>query len=296
MIISDLELHLVSDGVAHVDAGGPFGLVPRVLYDRYFEPDESNLVPQALTCLLIKSEGKTILVDTGLGDKLTPKEGRQWGIDRSAGDLLEGLSRIGVHPEQVDIVLNTHLHWDHCGGNTTQGGQGPVARFPNAVYYVQHLEWQQASQPDQRTRGTYFAENFQPLLRDGRLKLVTGDTRITRHVQCIVTPGHTRGHQSIMLRVDGWQALYVADMAGYAVHMLKTAWLTAYDVLPLLNIRTKTRWTKWALESRAWLIFEHEPFTPVVRLEGALGDLSLQPPEGAEELTAALPILPPPPG
>lgn len=296
MQIADLEIHLISDGVAHVDVGGHFGLVPRVLYERYFHPAPDNTIPQNLTSLLVRSEGKTILVDTGLGDKLGEKRRDQWGLDRGEGDLLTGLARLGVDPREIDMVVNTHLHWDHCGGNTRTVEGGVAARFPNATYVVQHLEWQAASRPDERTRGTYFAENFQPLLEQGRLRLLRGEEQLTRHLRCVVTPGHTRGHQSIVLEAGDWRGLFVADMAGFAVHMQRTAWLTAYDVLPLINIQTKKRWQEWALGSGAWLIFEHEPFTPVGRLSLRDGNLTIQVPEEAQELTAEIPTLQPPRG
>lgn len=295
MRIADLEIELLCDGIAFVDAGGPFGLVPRVLYAPYFAPDEENRVAQSLTCMLLRSEGKTILIDTGLGPKLSEKESARWGLDRSAGDLDAGLSRLGVEPEQIDIVIDSHLHWDHCGGNTVNGPQGPQPHFPNAEYLVQRTEWSQASQPDARTRGTYFEENFAPLLAGGRLRLLQGDERITRHVRCVVTPGHTRAHQSVLLQAGSWRGLFVADMASYAVHMAKTAWLTAYDVLPLENIRTKERWQRWALERDAWLFFQHDPYLPVGMLAtGDRGRLQVRPVERAAGLTDAIPTPPPP--
>lgn len=293
MKIGDLEIHLLTDGVVHVDAGGAFGLVPRALYGRYFEPDEDNLIPQTLTCMLVRSEGKNILIDTGLGDKLSDKERALWRLERKHGGLLDGLTHHGLSPEDIDVVIDTHLHSDHCGGNTGSEAGEPSLRFPQATYVVQRIEWAQASHPDARTRGTYRAENFEPVLRRGRLKLLHGDVIISRHVRCVATPGHTRGHQSIVLSSGDWRGLFVADMASYAVHMERTAWLTAYDVLPLENIRTKERWQQWAIERGAWMFFQHEPFTPVAQLVPQDGGIQLQPVEAAEALIAEIPIRPP---
>lgn len=287
--IKDLEIHLLSDGLVQVDAGGPFGLVPRVLYEPHFRPNESNLVAQCLTCLLVKSEGRTILIDTGLGPKLTPKEVDRWNLDRPGGDLVDGLGRLDLEPADIDLVIDTHLHWDHCGGNTDRQGGEIVARYPNAEYVVQRLEWSEASHPDARTRGTYFPDNFQPLVAAKQMRLLVGDEQITKHVRCVVTPGHTRGHQSVLLQAGDWRGLFVADMASYAVHMAKSAWLTAYDVLPLENIRTKRRWQRWALECDAWLFFQHDPSTPVGRLVQEEGRLRIAELEEAAELIAALP-------
>jgi glyoxylase-like metal-dependent hydrolase (beta-lactamase superfamily II) len=254
-----------------------FGLVPQALFSEFHPPDESNMLPMALNCLLVRSQGKTILIDTGLGPKLTPEERGRWVLERPTGGLVDSLARIGVSPEEVDIVINTHLHWDHCGGNTRWVDGRLESVFPRARYWVQRMEWADASQPDARTRGTYLADNFAPLEEDDRLVLLHGDTAVTDEVRCVVTRGHTRAHQSVLLESDGWRGLFVADMASFAIHLTRTAWLTAYDVEPRENVRTKERWQRWALETGAWLFFEHDPSTPVARLIERGGRLELEP-------------------
>jgi len=266
MQLGDLEVHLVSDGTVHVDAGGVFGLVPRALYALHQLPTPDNMVPMPLTCLLVRSRGATILIDTGLGDKLDTEEAENWGLARPEGGIVPGLEALGVKPDEIDIVINTHLHSDHCGGNTRWLNGRLVPTFPRAAYWVQRMEWADASHPDARTRGTYLAENFAPLMAEGRLKLLHGDTQVTDQVRCVVTPGHTRGHQSVLLQSGDVAGLYVGDMATYAVLMTRTAWVTAYDVEPLENIRTKKRWQDWALKNDAWLFFEHDPQMPIARL------------------------------
>lgn len=290
MQIGDLEIHLLADGIVQVDAGGPFGLVPRVLYEPYFTPDDNNQIPQILTCMLIRVGGETILIDTGLGPKLTEKEQTRWGLDRPSGDLLAGLAALGVAADEIDHVINTHLHWDHCGGNTDFIGEEAVARYPNATYWVQRTEWAQASHPDARTRGTYFSENFTPIVRAGKFKLLNGDYSFSRHLQCVVTPGHTRAHQSIVITSGDWSGLFVADMASYAINLAKAAWLPSYDVLPLENIRTKERWADWALARDAWLFFQHDPYMPVGQLQADDGRLEVVPVPEAEPLIDGLPI------
>jgi glyoxylase-like metal-dependent hydrolase (beta-lactamase superfamily II) len=153
----------------------------------------------------------------------------------------------------------------------------PLATFPNAEYWVQRVEWSEASHPDARTRGTYFKENFEPLLKNGQLRLLHGDIQVTKQVRCVVTPGHTRAHQSILLETGTWKGLFVADMASYVVNMEKTAWLTAYDVLPLENIATKERWQRWAVENQAWLFFEHDPHIKIAQLQEEDGRLKARP-------------------
>lgn len=289
MRIGDLEIHLISDGTVWVDPGGPFGLVPRVLYERVFHPNERNLLPEMLTCLLVHSEGKWILIDTGLGPKLDEKSSQRWGLERPSGGLLDGLEQRGIGPEEIDVVICTHLHSDHCGGNTGFEGTELQPTFPNAEYLVQRMEWADASHPNARTRATYYAENFAPLLAEGRLKLLHGDQQVTRHVECVVTPGHTRGHQAVLLRSGSWRGLFVSDMATYAVQMARLAWVTAFDVEPLENIRTKHRWQQWALEHDAWLFFIHDPEKPVARLIEQNGRLEIVPVEQAQPLTESLP-------
>lgn len=275
--IGDLEWAIVSDGRVWVDAGGPFGLVPRLLYESILTPTTDNTIPMDLNCLLLRSEGQTILVDTGLGDKLSPEAQARWGIERPAGGLLDQLADHGVVPADIDLVLNTHLHTDHCGGNTRLLDDEEIPTFPNAEYWVQRVEWSEASHPDARTRGTYFPDNFQPLSRRGQLRLLHGDVQVTKHIRCVVTPGHTRAHQSILLQSGSWNGLYVADMASYAVNIERIAWLTAYDVLPLENVATKSRWQRWAVANDAWLFFEHDPEIKIAQLHEEAGRLKAVP-------------------
>ncbi len=295
MQIGDLEIHLLSDGVARSDAGGPFGLVPRALYSKHYSIGSDNKLQMRLTCLLVRSRGVTIVIDTGFGTKLNEKELQHWKLWREEGGLVGSLARVGVSPEDVDIVINTHLHGDHCGGNTRLENGKPVATFHNAEYCVQRIEWADASNPDLRTRNTYAHENFAPLVKAGRMRLLHGDTDVTDQVKCVATPGHTRGHQSVLLRSGDWHGMFVGDVASYAVHMMRTAWLTSYDVYPLENLATKQRWQDWAVKKKAWLFIEHDPAMPVMQLEKTESGLRGRPAEGAQELIAGLPTLPPPP-
>jgi glyoxylase-like metal-dependent hydrolase (beta-lactamase superfamily II) len=261
--IGDIEIAAVSDGTVHVDAGGPFGLTPRALYKSYLEPDANNLVPMTLTCLLVRAAGKIVVIDTGLGEKLTDKARHNWGIIRPGGGLKAELARHGVRLEDVDIVIDTHLHADHCNGNTNfkPDFSGVVPVFPNAQYYVQKREYEDATKPNERTRATYIDLNFVPLVESGQMTLLGADTEIVPGVHGVVTPGHTPAHMSIRFESGGQHGLYVADLASYAIHFERTGWMTAYDVEPLITLESKRRWQRWALEHDALLIFEHDPHT-----------------------------------
>ncbi len=255
MQFGNIEFYVVSDGQAMSDGGGVYGLVPRALWEQVTPPDDKNRVPTALNCLLIVSQGKKILVDNGLGSKLDARGEANFG--RTNGStLLAELKRLGVAPEDIDIVIDTHLHADHCGGNTRQEGSAVVATFPRAEYWIQRLEWADAAFPNERTRGTYFPENFMPL--GDRVRLLDGDTRVTDEVRCIITRGHTRAHQSVLIESGDQKALFIGDIAGRAIYFERLAWVPAYDVEPLETIETKRRLRDWALENNALLIFQHD--------------------------------------
>lgn len=258
--IGEITIDLVSDGTVMMDSGGPWGLVPRALWSKYLEPDDQHRVPMVLTSLLVRAAGQTILVDTGLGDKLTPKMKETWGLTRPHGTLIEGLARLDVRPADVDIVIDTHLHGDHCAGNTifTADG-GVIAAFPNARYVVQRREYEDAMRPNERTRATYYPINYDPLVQSGQMTLLDGDSTIVPGVRTVVTPGHTPGHQSVLFESGGESALFVSDLASYAIHFEKLGWMTAYDVEPLVTLETKRKWQQWALDTHGLLIFQHDP-------------------------------------
>ena len=257
MRLGNADLHIVSDGLAWMDGGGHFGLVPKVLWEKVVRADELNRIPMSLSCLLIESEGKRILVDTCFGDKLSPKERQIWSI---AGEnrLVGNLRCLGFVPEEIDIVINTHLHSDHCGGNTILWEGEVVPTFPRAEYWTQRLEWADACYPNERTRATYLAENFVALEKHGQLHLLYGDTRVTSEVRCMVTRGHTRAHQSVVIESGGETAIYLGDLASWTIQMERLAWISAFDVEPLETIETKRRIRDWALERDALLIFGHD--------------------------------------
>jgi glyoxylase-like metal-dependent hydrolase (beta-lactamase superfamily II) len=155
---------------------------------------------------------------------------------------------------------------------------------------VQRMEWADFSWPNPRTRGAYLDENFTPLLEAGKTQLLHGDTALTEEVHCVVTPGHTRGHQSILLKSGDWRGLFVGDLASYSILMSRTSWLTAYDIEPLENLSTKQVWQKWALDHDAWLFFPHDPKMPVARLRTDNGQLRLDPIEEGQDLIVSAPI------
>jgi glyoxylase-like metal-dependent hydrolase (beta-lactamase superfamily II) len=268
--LGDLELLVVSDGVIRQDAGATFGLVPRVMWERFApDLDAKNRIPVGNNSLVVRSAGKTVLLDTGVGTKPTRAPGAM-DIEDS-GRLLENLSHSGVQPDDIDAVVNTHLHFDHCGGNTldTEGKLMPA--FPRARYFIQKGEWEAASHPNERTRGTYLAENFEPLEDARQVELISGEVEVVRGVRIVPAPGHTEDHCVIELESGGHYALYVGELSQHPVMLERLAWISAFDVLPLVSLETKRRMMEWAAEKRALLVSVHAPYPGLGRLRADEG-------------------------
>lgn len=265
--LGDIRIHLINDGDHKVDPGGPFGLVPRVLWQKYMTPDEDQLIPMALNCLLVQSGGKNIVVDTGYGTKMDGKLRAQLRLSRPNGGLVDALNRLGLTPADIDLVIDTHLHADHASGNTMYGPGGEIVPvFPNAEYVVQRREYEDAMKPNERTRATYLLDNYQPLVEKGQMRLLDGDADLATGMRGVVTRGHTPGHMSVVFESGGQHAAFLCDLSTYAVHFERLGWMTAYDVEPLETLETKRRWQRWALETNAILFFPHDPMRPVGRL------------------------------
>lgn len=259
MRLGNVRLVAVSDGEVWLDGAGMFGLMPKVEWQHIAEPDEQNRVRADLRCLLIETDQHRILVDTGYGDKLSDKECAFVGLE-GKDRLLGSLADHGVRPEEIDLVIHTHLHGDHCGGSTSYDKKGDlVATFPRAKYYAQRLELADALFPNERTRATYLRQNFQPLEESGQLCVLWGDTRLTDEVRVMVTPGHTRAHQCVVVESGGQTAVYLADVAPFPLHMEQIGVTPAYDVQPLVTIETRRRLARWALEREVLFIFDHHP-------------------------------------
>lgn len=259
MRFGNVTLNVVSDGTYQEDGGGLFGLVPKALWERVAQPDARNRLLFEMRSLLIDTGKQRILVDTGYGDKLSDKERGHISLTGTCR-LVSSLDKLGIGTQDIDLVINTHLHGDHCGGNTTYDSGGElVPTFPRATYCVQRLELADAMFPNERTRATYRRENFSPLERAGQLRLLAGDTRLADEVRVVVTPGHTRAHQCVLIESEGRTAMFLGDAASWPIHMERLAWVPAYDVEPLVSIETKRSLARWAIENDVLLIFEHHP-------------------------------------
>lgn len=263
--VGKLECAVINDGVMRQDAGAVFGLVPRIMWEPYAgKLDEKYRMQMGLNSLLVRSGGKTILVDTGVGSKGS----RAPGAVTTEGDstLLAGLAEAGVSPEDVDLVVNTHLHFDHCGGNTRTEDGVPVSTFPNARYFIQEGEFDAATHTNERTRGTYLAENFEPLHDAKQVELISGDAEVVPGVRIVMAPGHTEDHCVVEVESEGDYALYCGELAQHPVMLERLAWVSAFDILPLVSLETKRRFVEKAIEKRGLIISVHALYPGLGRL------------------------------
>ena len=267
--LGSLDLHILSDGTYYQDAGAVFGLVPRVMWERVAGPlDDQHRMSLGLNSLLVRSHDKLVLIETGVGDK---ESGRRQATPAQEGNLLLELAALGVHPEEIDVVVNTHLHADHCGWNTHRLEDGRLApTFPRARYLIQRGEWEAAIHPNERTRATYLAENLLPLEEAGVLELIDGELAVTPEVTIVPTPGHTEDHAAVVLTSGGETAIYIGDVVQHSEQLKRTAWVSAFDLLPLVSMETKKRIVERAILEQALIVSVHCPFPGLGHL--ALGE------------------------
>jgi glyoxylase-like metal-dependent hydrolase (beta-lactamase superfamily II) len=246
------------------------------------EPNELGQIPVDFRSLLIESDAGLVLVDTGQGDKFSTKQRTFLGIGDGTDRLLGEMASLGFQPEDVDIVVMTHLHGDHCGGSTRYDtpdhSPGPVIpTFPNARHLVQRQDMAEASFPNERTSATYHAENWLPLQERGLLEIVDGDQQVATGVRAVVAPGHTAGIMAVWVEDGGESLLFLGDVASWAVHFERLAWIPAFDIFPMTSIETKRNLQRQALEKEALLVFQHDGQVVTGRLKQGPKRLMVEP-------------------
>ena len=260
--VGRFTVHAVQGGGQMLDGGAMFGVVPKPLWERKIQADHRNRIPMGMRCLLIEHESGLILLDTGSGNKDTAKFKDIYGLEND-GDghrtmLERAMAEAGFRPEDVSLVINTHLHFDHAGGNTAVDGDGPeFSAFPNARFVVQAGEMHYAEHTNERTAALYFPRNWAPIREQGRLDLVDGDRELVKGISLRLTPGHTPFHQSIVIDGESEKACYLGDVIPTAHHM-PLPWIMGYDVEPLRTLESKRSLLAEALAERWLLIFEHD--------------------------------------
>jgi glyoxylase-like metal-dependent hydrolase (beta-lactamase superfamily II) len=273
--------HALEAGRQCLDGGAMFGVVPKPLWEKRVAPDDRNRIPLAMRCLLVEHPDGLVLIDTGLGNKEDAKFRRIYGITNAGPDgrtlLEEAIRQAGHAPADVKWVINTHLHFDHAGGNTFEEHDetgvavgGARIAFPAATYVVQWGELEFARNTNERTRASYLDPNFEPVAEAGRWKLLRGDVEILPGIEARVTPGHVPNHQSVMLRSGGERLLYLADVMPTS-HHLPLPWIMGYDLEPLRTLESKRRILKAAEDEGWWFFFEHDAEVIMGRLGEADG-------------------------
>jgi glyoxylase-like metal-dependent hydrolase (beta-lactamase superfamily II) len=262
LTLGDYELTAVSDGIYPLDGGAFFGVVPKVLWAKKVRVDEKNLVPAGLNSVVVRTGRHTVLIETGIGNKLPEKMAKLYG---QPAQLLDNLAAAGITPEDVDIVIDTHLHFDHCGWNTVRQGEKVVATFPNAKYYVQEGEWRHAHE-NQRDSVSYLSENYDPLVESGQMKLLHGDQELIPGVSVKVFPGHTRDMQAVIIRSGGQTACYISDLIPTSAH-IELNWVMAFDLYPLETIESRKRYYAEAIPKKWLTMFTHDPNMPWAYIE-----------------------------
>jgi glyoxylase-like metal-dependent hydrolase (beta-lactamase superfamily II) len=260
--LGDFELTALSDGIYYLDGGAFFGVVPKTLWSRKVSVDEQNRVPTGLNSVLVRTGDKNILIETGIGNKLPEKMARIYG---QPAKLLERLNAAGVAPDEIDIVINTHLHFDHCGWNTIRQGDKIAATFAKAKYYVQEGEWKHAHE-NQRDSVSYFSENYDPLVESGQMQLLRGDQEIVPGISVQVFPGHTRDMQAVIITSGGQTACYISDLIPTGAHV-ELNWVMAFDLYPLETIESRKRYYSRAFPEKWLTMFTHDPQIPWAHLE-----------------------------
>jgi len=261
--LGDFELTAFSDGTYFLDGGAFFGVVPKSMWSKKVKPNEQNMVVTGLNSLLVRTGEHTVLIETGIGNKLPDRMVKIYG---QPAKLLDDLSAGGVAPEDIDIVINTHLHFDHCGWNTIRKSGVVVPTFPKAKYYVQEGEWQHGRLQLERDAISYMTDNYDPLIKSGQMQLLQGDQEIVPGISVKVFPGHTANMQAVIVKSGGKTACYISDLIPTSAH-LDLAWVMAFDLFPLQTIESRKAYYAQAIPEKWLTVFTHDPNGPWAYVE-----------------------------
>jgi glyoxylase-like metal-dependent hydrolase (beta-lactamase superfamily II) len=269
LTLGDFELTVFSDGTYPLDGGAFFGVVPKIMWSRKVTADDQNYVQAGLNSLLIRMKtpraGKqNILVETGMGNKLSERMVKFYG---QPAKLLANLSAAGISPEEIDIVINTHLHFDHCGWNTVRDKSGKIVpTFPRAKYYAPEGEWQYARRPSERDAISYIPDNYDPLVQSGQMTLLKGGEEIVPGITVKTFPGHTAHMQAVIVESGSHTACYISDLIPTTAHIDLT-WGMSFDLYPLQTIESKKQYYGKAIPEKWLTVFTHDPKTPWAHVE-----------------------------
>ena len=285
MQFGDYRIEVIPDCEFRLDGGAMFGVVPRNLWSKACPPDEQNRIRMNMNCLFVEAGSERILIDTGIGDKWSEKHRAMYGIDRRR-TLDESLRAIaGLGAEDISIVINTHLHFDHAGGNTLFEESGKaVAAFPNARYFVSRAEYEHAESPSERDRASYVPENWRPLRESGQLELKDAEYEVVPGLRMETHAGHNRSMQCARLERDGKTLFGFADLVPTRAHV-PFAWIMGFDLYPVETLEAKKRLLPEAAREEWTCLFYHDPDEPLGRIveqDGRLKTVALKNSHGSE--------------
>ncbi|MCO5113705.1 MAG: MBL fold metallo-hydrolase [Bdellovibrionaceae bacterium] len=272
--IGPYKAYSVPTGLFRLDGGAMFGTVPKVLWSKTNPTDEQNRILMECRTLLLISDDRKILIDTGNGSDFIAKYGeaagskfeQMYGVDQSGTSLLNSLKKHNVTPDQITDVILTHLHFDHAGGATCADPQGRIVpTFPNATYYIQQANVDTARKPNRRERASYLAPNFEPLFASDAVKVLDGPTEIAPHISVSLSNGHTLGQQNVLISDGKTSIFYCADLVPTSTHV-KLAWVMGYDIQPILILEEKENILKQASKDNWYLFFEHDPYVEAAQI------------------------------
>ncbi len=275
MHFGDIEVQHLDGGSFGLDGGAMFGVVPKVLWEQKSPPDQRNRIRMRANSLLVRARGKNILIETGNGTKWDAKQRAIYGVQE--GDpLMDSLTRIGVSPDQINLVINTHLHFDHAGGNTRIVNGRLLPTFRHARYVVPRGELEHAMNPSERDRASYFPDNFAPISKEGLWDLVEGETEIVPGISVAPIPGHNANIQAVTITGGGKTLAFVADLLPTR-HHIPLPWIMAYDLYPLQTLETKRQWIPRLLNKGWVVVFGHDPDIPAATLHARDGRIEIEP-------------------
>jgi glyoxylase-like metal-dependent hydrolase (beta-lactamase superfamily II) len=261
MQFGDFELTPLFDGFFRLDGGAMFGVVPKPLWEKRSPADDKNRITLGMRPLLVRSDAGVMLIDAGIGDKMDDKSVAIYGIDRRR-NLQHSLAEAGLSVDDIDIVLASHLHFDHAGGFTARDASGSIRPvFSRARYVARTAEWEDATHPHERNRASYLAENFVPLMTAGVLDLVPDDRAIVPGVRVVRTGGHTMHHQIVFIESGGRTAVFAADLIPTTAH-IDEPWIMGYDLYPMDTLAFKRTFIREAIDREYLIFFEHDPAIP----------------------------------
>ncbi len=281
MLLADYRIEIIPDTEFRLDGGAMYGVVPRVLWEKVSPPDEFNRIRLNMNCLFIETPTEKILIETGIGEKWTERQTQMYGIFRVKPFAQSLFEITGYTPDDITIVVNTHLHFDHAGGNTrlsdgeNDGQSEIVASFPNARYFVSANEFNQAENPHERHRASYLKENWSCLVDSGQLELKPDNYEVVEGLTMETVRGHSETMQCVRLNRGGETLYSFADLIP-TKHHLPFAWVMGYDLYPVETLEAKKRLLPQALKENWLCYFYHDVDSPLCRLSEIDGKLKAE--------------------